>query len=288
MADIDYRAVAIEAGLPRVGARPSLWRYLVDLWHRRRFATTLARYRLEATLSEQRLGIAWVVISPLLQAAVYGTVFGIIMTSDSRPDNFVPFLVTGFFLFTFFSQSFSQGAKALTGNVSLVRSLHFPRMLLPVSAVLKELYTLAPMLVVLVAILIGFGELPTLNWLLMVPILALMTMFNLGVALIAARLTVHLRDIGQLIPIITRILFYASGIFYSIDLVLAPPAHPAWMLQVAQFNPVHAFIELGRGALQTTQELEPLLWVVASGSALVTLVFGVVFFWRAEERYGRA
>ncbi|WP_062381559.1 ABC transporter permease [Demequina pelophila] len=287
MSEIDYGGVARDAGLPRVGARAPFIAYMRELWRRRHFASTMARFRVEATMAENRLGLAWVVLNPLLQAAVYGLIFGVIMSSESRPPKFIPFLVTGFFIFTFFSKSFSQGAKSISANLSLVRSLAFPRMLLPISAVMRQLYELVPMLAVLAVILVGFGEFPSWTWLMMVPILVLMTMFNTGIALIAARLTVHLRDVSQLIPIITRIIFYMSGIFYSLELVLAPPKHPAWVLQVAQLNPVHAFIELSRGALQETQDVPGVLWVTASVAAVVFLVSGLVFFWRAEERYGR-
>ncbi|WP_228373698.1 ABC transporter permease [Demequina soli] len=287
MTNIDYGAVARDAGLPRVGARPTLPAYLRELWRRRHFATTMARFRVEASTAENRLGLAWVVLDPLLQAGVYGLIFGVIMPGSSRPQPFVPFLVTGFFIFTYFSKSFSQGAKSITGNLALVRSLAFPRMLLPLSAVLRNLYELVPMLAVLAAILIGFRQYPTWSWLLMIPIVILMTMFNVGVALVAARLTVHLRDIGQLIPVITRILFYMSGIFYSLELVLAPPKHPAWMLALAQLNPVHDFIELSRGALQEAHGVPGRLWIIAGVAAVSMLGFGIVFFWRAEERYGR-
>ncbi|WP_296665204.1 ABC transporter permease [Demequina sp.] len=283
MTTTDYAALAREAGLPRVGARPPLVAYFKEMWERRHFATTMARYRIEATLSENRLGLAWVVLNPLLQAAVYGLIFGVIMPSSSRPPNFIPFLVTGFFIFTYFAQSFSQGAKAITGNASLVRSLSFPRMLLPISAVLQQLYQLVPMMIVLVVILVAFGEYPTWEWLLVVPILGLMTMFNLGVAFIAARLTVHLRDVTQIIPLITRILFYLTGIFYSLELVLADRPN---LLKIAQLNPVHDYVALVRASMLDGQEHSTVLWVVASVSAVAFLVFGIVFFWKAEERYG--
>lgn len=286
MTEIDYAAIAREAGLPRVGARPTLRAYLKEMWERRHFATKMARYRIEASLAQNRLGLAWVVLNPLLQAAVYGLVFGVIMPRDTRAGiNFIPFLVTGFFVFQFFSQSFSQGAKAITGNRSLVRSLGFPRMLLPVSAVIRQIYELVPMMIVLSIILIGFGEYPTWKWLLVPPILALMTLFNTGIALIAARLTVHLRDVTQIIPIVTRLLMYMTGIFYSIEQVLADK--PAWMLTVAQLNPVHDYIQLVRSMMLEGMEVNALIVSVAVGAAVVFFVAGIYFFWKAEERYGR-
>jgi len=284
--EIDYAAIAREAGLPRVGARPTLPAYLKEMWERRHFATKMARYRIEASLAQNRLGLAWVVLNPLLQAAVYGFVFGVIMPRDTREGiNFIPFLVTGFFVFQFFGQSFSQGAKAITGNRSLVRSLGFPRMLLPVSAVIRQVYELVPMMVVLAVILVGFGEAPRWEWLYVPPILALMTLFNTGVALIAARLTVHLRDVTQIIPIVTRLLMYMTGIFYSLEQVLAD--NPPWMLTIAQLNPVHDYIQLVRAMVLDGQEVNTLIVVVAIVAAFAFFVAGIFFFWKAEERYGR-
>ncbi|WP_062382987.1 ABC transporter permease [Demequina iriomotensis] len=286
MTDIDYAALAREAGLERVGARPSLPSYLKEMWQRRHFATRLAKYQIEASLAQNRLGLAWVVLNPLLQAAVYGLVFGVIMDRSSRAGvNFIPFLVSGFFVFHFFGRSFSQGAKAITGNASLVRSLGFPRMLLPVSAVVREIYELVPMMGVLAVILIGFGELPTWRWLLVPFILALMTLFNTGVALIAARLTVHLRDVTQIIPVVTRLLMYMTGIFYSIEEVLAD--NPPWMLTLAQLNPVHDYIQMVRTCVLEGQTVNSLIVITAFVAAVVFFIAGIVFFWSAEERYGR-
>ncbi|WP_062519114.1 ABC transporter permease [Demequina silvatica] len=286
MTEIDYAALAREAGLPRVGARQALPTYLKEMWQRRHFAVRLAQYRIEGSLNQNRLGLFWVVLSPLLQAAVYGLIFGVILPKDTREGiNFIPFLVTGFFIFTFFSKSFAQGARSITGNTSLVRSLSFPRMLLPVAAVLRNLYELVPMMAVLVFILIGFGEFPMWTWLLVPVILAFMTMFNLGVALIAARLTVHVRDVTEVIPVITRLIFYTTGIFYSLEQVLADQPH--WMLTAARLNPIHDFVELVRWAFMGSETDMTQLAVIAAIASVVTLIAGVFFFWTAEERYGR-
>ncbi|MDN4475153.1 ABC transporter permease [Demequina sp. SYSU T00192] len=286
MTEIDYAALAREAGLQRVGARPPLHAYLREMWERRHFATRLAKYRIEAQLSQNRLGLGWVVLSPLLQAAVYGFVFGLIMDRGSRAGlNFIPFLVTGFFVFQFFAQSFSQGARSITGNASLVRSLGFPRMLLPVSAVIRNLYELVPMMVVLAFILVGYGEYPSWSWLLVPAVLFFMMLFNAGIALIAARLTVHLRDFTQIVPIITRLILYMTGIFYSLELVLAD--NPPWMLTVAQLNPVHDYIQMVRAMVLDGQEFNTLILVTGIVGGIGVFIGGIVFFWSAEERYGR-
>ena len=283
MTDVDYGAIAREAGLERVGARPPLAAYLRDAWHRRDFAWTLARFRIEASLGNNRLGLGWIVLRPILLAAMFGLVFGLIMSSDTRPDNFLPFLVTGVFIFEFFSVSFSQGSRSITSNASLVRSLSFPRILLPIATVMQRIFELVPMMVVLSVILIAFGEPVTWAWLLAPVVLGVMTLFNLGVALIAARLTVHIRDITQVIPILTRLIFYSSGIFYSLELVLADKPD---VLRIAQLNPVHDFIALVRAQMVSGNHQTNEMWIVAIVATVAALSIGVVFFWRAEERYG--
>jgi teichoic acid transport system permease protein len=282
--ETDYGAIARSAGLTRVGSRPTLSSYISETWQRRAFAVTLARYRIEAANQQNRLGLAWVVIRPLLNAVVYGVIFGIILTDSTRPANFIPFLVVGVFIFEFFSDAFLDGAKSITSNAQLVKSLSFPRILLPIASVIQSVLELVPMLVVMIGIVLISGEPVTANWLLAIPILALMTLFNAGVAFIAARLTVHFRDFTQIVPFITRILFYASGIFFSIDLVLAD--QPA-ILAIAQLNPVHDFIALIRGAFVSGSIVYPFYWTVVGVSAVVVFVFGFIYFWRAEEQYGR-
>jgi teichoic acid transport system permease protein len=271
-------------GLPRVGVRPPLGRYLVEAWHRRAFAATLATYRIQSENERNRLGLAWVVIRPLLNALVYGLVFGLILSSDTRPDNFIPYLLVGVFVFEFFSASLSDGSKAITSNAKLVQSLSFPRILLPFAVILEQIFRLIPIIVLLLILLVLFGEPPRWSWLLIVPILLVMAVFNAGVAMIAARMSVHFRDIQQVIPFGTRLVFYTSSIFFSVDLIFAN--RPA-LLAIAHANPVYEFIALSRDVLIEGPPVPPHLWWWAALWTVGLFLFGVVFFWYAEERYGR-
>lgn len=285
MTDVDYDKIAADAGLERVGARAPLGEYLKELWERRHFAYTLARFRIQASMSENRLGLGWIVLRPIFTAIIFGTIFGLVMPAGSRPENFIPFLVVGVFTFEFFANSFSKGAKAITSNTSLVRSLNFPRMLLPLAAVMQQVFELIPIVGVMALIVAITGEPITWSWLLVPVVFAIMTLFNMGVALISARLTVHLRDVTQIIPLLTRILFYSSGIFYSLDKVLA--SKPDWLLTLANLNPINIFLKLVRAQMVTGNEATAVNWLVVIGASIVLVVVGVIFFWRAEERYGR-
>ena len=269
--------------LHRVGARPSLHRYLADAWSRRDFAIAMAKYKIEAANQRNRLGMLWIFIKPTLNAVMYGLIFGVLQGSN-RPENFPMYVVIGVFLFEYFSTSMNNGAKSITGNGALVQSLAFPRITLPLSTVIQQLMTLVPMLGVMVVYILILGAPIRVEWLLMIPLVAIFTVFNLGVALIGARLTVHIRDLTQLLPLVTRILFYTSGVLFAIDRILAP--YP-WAVALFDFHPLHEVLSIARGLLMPGVEFNPIYWLYFSVWALVVFVAGVLFFWAAEERYGR-
>lgn len=274
---------ALRQGLHRVGARPPLGSYLRQAWQRRDFTYAMARFKVQASNERNRLGMLWVVLQPVINAAIYGVIFGFLQ-GDSRPADFVEFIVIGVFLFQFFSACMTNGAKAITGNAALVQSLAFPRITLPFSIIVEQLLNLVPTLGVMVAFLLLRGHYPTWSWLLMIPLLLLFAMVTTGVALIGARLTVHLRDLSQFLPYISRILFYTSGVLFAPERILA--SYPA-LLALYDFHPLHEVLSLARSLLIGSEGAEPLYWAYLSAWSVGLLVVGVLFFWVAEERYGR-
>jgi teichoic acid transport system permease protein len=276
-------AYAAEHGLKRMGARPSFFNYIAETWRRKDFAVALSTFSNEAANARNRLGKWWNILLPTIQAATYGLIFGVIL-GDSRPDNFLPFLFTGVFLFSFMSGSFYSGASSITSNSGLVRSLSFPRALLPISTVITQFVNLLPQLGILLITLLIIQRQITWSWLALIPILFLMTMFAAGLAMIAARLTAQVRDLSKLLPFVTRIFFYTSGIFFSVEQVLAN--YPQ-IFAIVKYNPVYDFIEIARGALVQGYTMETDIWIACVAWAVVTFVVGCIFFWKAEEEYGR-
>ena len=274
---------AKQNGLTKVGAREPLGSYVKHAWQRRDFAYVMALYTNQANNSRNRLGRWWMVLSPTLQAAVYGLIFGILL-GGSRPENFIPFLITGVFLFSFLQGAYTSGANSVSNNIGLVRSLSFPRILLPINALIQQVFSLLPQVALLVVTLLVFQQQVTLNWLFLVPIILLMIIFGFGLATISARLTVHIQDLNKLNPFLTRVVFYVSGIFFSVETVLKD--YPLAM-QIASWNPVYVYISLARGAMVEGYSMNPTMWIAAVAWALGLFVLGIIFFWRAEERYGR-
>lgn len=282
--------LAAKYGLSVSGARPSLVEYVRQLWDRRHFILAFSRAKLTAQYSQAKLGQLWQVVTPLLNAAVYFFIFGVILEADRGMSRevYIPFLVTGVFVFSFTQSSVLAGVRAISGNLGLVRALHFPRASLPVSFALQQLQQLLYSMIVLFAITMIFGSFPDLSWALIVPALALQFLFNTGLALIMARAGSKTPDLAQLMPFVMRTWMYASGVMYSIPIMLADK--PQWIANVLQWNPAAIYMDLMRFALidgYGSENLPDHVWAAALGWSVLLAVGGFVYFWKAEERYGR-
>ena len=282
----ELAAIADAAGLDRVGRPASLRDYVGELWRRRYFAFTLAWSRYRARNTQDRLGAAWNVLRPLLQAGVYAAVFGLILAgSTAKPPNYVEFVTAGVFVFHFLGGSLSSGSKSIVGDLGLVRTLRFPRAVLPLASTLREFYAFAPAVGVLAVLLLVLGNPPTLEWLLLPVAVLLMTTFGLGTAMVCARVTTLVRDFTNLLPFMIRILFYVSGVIIDVRRIRSE-SFPL-LEDILRDNPFHVYIELVRQSLLDTHDVQASYWAWGAGWAVGTLLVGFLFFWRGEESYGR-
>ncbi|MEU0278130.1 ABC transporter permease [Streptomyces sp. NPDC006195] len=286
----DLSALARRHGLTVSGARPALPDYVRALWSRRHFIAAFATARLTAQYSQAKLGQIWQIMTPLLNATVYYVIFGVLLNTRHGVPDFIPFLVTGVFIWTFTSNSIMTGTRAISGNLGLVRALHFPRAALPIALALQQLQQLLFSMGALVVILVCFGQYPAAGWLLALPALLLQSLFNTGVSMAVARLAARTPDISQLMPFLLRTWMYVSGVMWSVDKVTSGDQLPHAVTVILQCNPAAVYIDLMRFALidsYTAGQLPPHIWAVALGWALLAGVGGFLFFWKAEEEYGR-
>ncbi|MGW7695428.1 ABC transporter permease [Streptomyces asiaticus] len=285
-------AVAAAHDLTVSGARVGLGEYIRQLWGRRHFILAFSQAKLTAQYSQAKLGQVWQVATPLLNAAVYFFIFGMLLKSNRGlpNDTYIPFLVTGVFVFTFSQNSAMAGVRAISGNLGLVRALHFPRASLPISFALQQLQQLLFSMIVLAIVLLGFGHFPSFAWLLIVPTLALQFVFNTGLSLIVARLGAKTPDLAQLLPFILRTWMYASGVMFPLARTLEHAGASKWISDAMLANPAAVYMDLMRYALinnYPSSNLPPHVWALALGWAVLFGVGGFVYFWKAEEQYGR-
>ena len=311
--------VARDAGLRPSAQRPGLFDYIGKLWQRRHFILAFATARNVSMYTDARLGQVWQVLTPLLNCAVYYLIFGILFKANRGVEHYIAYLVIGVFIFTFTERSILSGSRVMYNNLSLIRALQFPRASLPLAYVIVELQQLMLSMLVMFAIVLGQGEPLTWYWFLAIPVLLLQTMFNIGLSLIISRIGAELNDVSQLVPFLTRVWRYFCGVMYSIASL--PAELPSWSKDLLQLNPAAVYISLMRFAIMESQRTNapgaepynanicadfhahlthyhaqafchpevtvPELWLSGVGWAVVTMAVGIVYFWRAETKYGR-
>jgi len=321
LADEPLAELAARYGLRPSAARPGVFVYARQLWERRHFIVGFATARNVAMYTEARLGQLWQVLTPLLNAAVYYLIFGIILDTSRGVPNFLAFLITGIFIFNFTQRAFITTSRVMPDSLPLIRALPFPRACLPIGYVLIELEQLVMSMIVLTVIVLLSGEPLTWYWLLAPPALALQALFNIGMGLTLARVGAGADDFSQLLPFLIRTWLYFSGVMFSIQ-TIGSLRHHHTLTHLLQINPAAVYIGLVRNAILQSQRTgwpgskpynaancalyhtgkKPYLeysaychgtvsmnglWLWGIGWAIVALVVGFVFFWQAETRYGR-
>ena len=196
-----------KAGLPPMRA------YLRSLWRRRAFISEFARSELREQNYGSVFGQLWLVLNPLLLSAVYFLLIYVIGgTSD---ENRFAHLTATLFLFYLIANSLTGGVKAITSGQRLILNTSFPRIMLPVSAVVVAIFKFLPTLVVALAIHAILGLPYSWQMLWAFPVLALAIMMGLGMAIMISCINVYFRDISSMLPYLTRSLLYLSPILYE-------------------------------------------------------------------------
>lgn len=264
--------------------------YLRTLWERRQFAISVPLGELRAQHMNTVLGNVWFLLTPALLVGVYYVVFGVLLDVNRGVENLIGFLAVGVFSYQYIQRSILQTSISISSNEGLIRSLAFPRAILPIATVIRETLAFAPSILLMVVVVLLKGEPITMRWLWVLVLIPLMALFALGVGFFLARLTEGVRDVRNLLPFAFRLAFYASGIIFPIDLRIAERAGSD-VLPYLALNPLFTFPTLMREALVASYRVDPAvqpwLWPAAVLYPLVLLVGGFFFFRAAEQRYGR-
>jgi teichoic acid transport system permease protein len=215
---------------------------------------------------------------------IWWLLFGVILNVTRGVPNVVGFLAIGVFVFHFTQKSVKAGARAFVSNEGLLRSISFPRAILPISVVLAEFLSLGYALTAMFAVVLLTGEELSWTWLLLAPMVFLQFLFNAGLAMAVARLGDHFRDIAQMAPYGVRVWGMLSGVFYPVARRLEDKPE---LLTVMEFNPGYLFMELPRRAILDNAAPTGKEWVTLMVWSVAMLVFGFVFFVRRENQYGR-
>ncbi|WP_162529248.1 ABC transporter permease [Segeticoccus rhizosphaerae] len=231
------------------------------------------------------LGSAWLVLKPLLDGAIYALIFGFLFNTNRGIANFPSYVIIGTFLFHATSNCLNGGASSITSGANMIRAFAFPRAALPLSVVTRGVVSMGPMLATMIALILIIPPHAqvTWRWLLFPLVLMLQMLLNTGLSLITARLTFQVPDFRLILGVIIRILFYGSGVFYSIDRFV----HHPWLQFLMESNPLFIVLDMSRDVLLYDRTPALSSWLLLTERSLLILLIGYVFFWWKEEDYGR-
>ncbi len=231
-------------------------------------------------------GYAWSIAKPLALFTILYLVFARVFKLGAISDYYAVSLLLGIVLYGFFADATSLGMTSLVARESLLRKLVFPRLVIPMAATVTAGLTFLVNAVVVAGFVAWERVTPRLDWLLVLPLLAELYGFALGLALILATLYVRLRDMGQVWELGLQLLFYASPIIYPIgflppfarDLVFLNP-----FTQVLQdIRALVLYPDLPGNTLTAADAFGTLGHLVPIGIAAATLVVGFLLFKRDE------
>lgn len=252
---------------------------LHELWSYRELLFFLTWRDILVRYKQAVLGVAWAILQPLLTMIVFTVVFNMVLGVKS-PSSDVPYAVfsfAGLLPWQFFSGALSRSGMSLVGNANLLTKIYFPRLVIPISAVLAGLVDLGISFLVLIGLMAAYGIAPTWHivFLPLFVVLALAT--ALAVSLWLSALNVLYRDVQYVIPFLVQLWMFVSPVIYPISDIPAGPLRIAFAL-----NPMTGVIGGFRWALLGQQFPGGLMWI--SLTVVVILLIGGLFYFKRMER----
>lgn len=225
------------------------------------------------------LGVAWVVLQPLLGAAIFALVFGLIAKMPSGGTPYLAISYSGLLGWTLFSSGLTRISGSLVANAELIRKVFFPRLLLPFGVVPSLLLDLACG-TLLMFLITAIYRIP-LGWgVLLFPVgVILLTTMALGLGMIAGSLAVRYRDIQYIVPLLVQLLMYASPVGYAASAV------PKLIRPFYELNPLVAPIELIRWSLIGVGDVRLPGLAYSAAVAICCLAAGLIVFRLTERKF---
>ena len=239
----------------------------------------LAARDLKLRYRQTALGVAWVVLQPLVAGLIFAVVFGHFARLPSGGHPYLLFVFTGMLGWNLFAGVVQRAGNSLVAEARLITKVYFPRMLIPLAAALAATVDFAVSLVALAGLLAWHRVWPGTELLLLPMAVALIGGLALGVSLWVAALNVRYRDFAYALPFVLQIGMYASPVVYGPDLL--PESWRDWYW----LNPMAGSLEALRAALLGGATIP---WrAMAVAGLVVTPVFlsGAYYFRRVERDF---
>jgi lipopolysaccharide transport system permease protein len=254
---------------------------LGDVWQYRELLLFLAWRDVKVRYKQTALGVAWVVLQPLIAIVIFSAIFGLLLKVPSGDVPYPVFSYAALLPWTYFAGALTRSSTSLVGSAELIRKVYFPRLLVPTSAVVSGLVDLGVAFILLIALMAFFGIAPTPAAALLPVFVVLATLTALAFGLWLSALNVRYRDINYIVPFMVQIWMYVTPVIYGVDII---PERFRFLLGL---NPMTAVVEGFRWALlgRAAPVYQTSGWIYAISLCVlaVVLISGLVYF-RTTER----
>lgn len=252
---------------------------LGDVWGYRELLYFLVWRDVKVRYKQAALGVTWVVLQPVLMMTLYSLIFGRFLNAPSNGAPYPAFVLAALMPWQLFAIALSQSGNSLVTNQQLVTKIHFPRILLPVSAVLAGFVDFAASFVVLMVVLAAYGIAPTVHILLLPAFLLLAVIAALSVGILLAALNARYRDVQHLLPTLTQVWFFATPIAYASTLV------PDRWRPVLGLNPMASVADGFRWALLDQPLTSAPMIAVSAGLTVLLAFVSLAYFHRTSSTF---
>jgi lipopolysaccharide transport system permease protein len=251
---------------------------LRELWAHRELLYFLAWRDLKVRYKQAVLGVAWVVMQPLLMTLIFTVFLGMLARVPSGGLPYPLLVYTGLMPWTFFSGAVTGSGHSLVTNANLITKIYFPRVLVPAASIGARLMDFGISFIILGGMLIYYRVEPTRSLLMLPLLMVLTTLLAFGVGLLVAALNVKYRDVGVILPVLMQLWMFVSPVIYSSVLV------PEKWRTLFALNPMVGIIDGFRASLFGSS----FDWLAFGISAVITialLLFAILIFGRLEKSF---
>ena len=252
---------------------------LAELIEYRELIAFLIWRDIKVRYKQTTLGVLWAWLQPLATMVVFTVVFGRLARLPSEGVLYPVFALAGLLPWQLFASAFSGSANSLVGSGSLITKVYFPRIIVPIAAVLATLVDFAVSFAVLIGMMAYYHLVPTANIVFLPLFMLLALAASLAAGLWCSALNVQYRDVQYVLPFILQIWLLASPVAYSATLVTSPLTRFFFNL-----NPMTGVIQGFRWSLFSSPSPGPYLAISATIVA-VFFVGGLLFFKRMENSF---
>lgn len=250
-----------------------------ELWTHHELLYFLVWRDLKVRYKQVALGASWIVLQPIVAVAIFSLLFGRLLKVPSEGVPYAAFMFAALLPWQFFLSGVNRSANSLVGNQQLITKIYFPRILLPIAAVLSGFVDFGVALVVFAMLLLYYGIVPSAAMLLLPLFLLAVFGATLAVGLWLSALSVRYRDVAHVLPFLAQFWFFATPVAYSSMIVPDP-----WRTMLG-LNPMAGIAEGFRWALLgQALTVGPMILISLVVSA-VLLVGGVFYFGRMETSF---